>query len=125
MRRLKARFTGGQRGHRTCTVRSWDPLTKKVVVGTTAVANARSNGARPAARAASATTGRQKAKAFAGALGTVDARRRQPGRGDAARQGARPARSATADLDVRCECLGDPKIKAGATVEIENAGHAS
>jgi uncharacterized protein involved in type VI secretion and phage assembly len=117
--RLRARFTGASEATKV-TVRSWDPLTKRVVVGNQTIANARSTGA-TGGTSDLGTGGRTKAKAFAGDLGTSSLIATSS---DEATQIAMAlgGRVATADLDVRCECLGNPKLKVGATVDIVNAG---
>ena len=119
VRRLRARFTGASEAT-DVTVRSWDPLSKKVVVGTQTMTQARTTGA-SGGSSELGTTGRQKAKAFSGKLGSSTLIATSS---DEATQIAQAlgARVATADLDVRCECLGNPKIKAGSTVKIEQAG---
>jgi len=102
------------------TVRSWDPLTKKVVVGNETIANARTAGT-SGGTSDLGDGGRTKAKAFAGPLETSTLIATSS---DEATQIAKAlgARVATADLDVRCECLGNPTIKVGSTVQIDNAG---
>lgn len=119
VRRIRARFTGASEAT-DVTVRSWDPLTKRAVVGKQTIANARSAGS-TGGSSSLGDNGRTKAKAFAGALGTSTLIATSS---DEATQIAQAlgARVATADLDVRCECLGNPKIKAGSTVKLENAG---
>ena len=84
------------------------------------MANARSTGA-TGGSSELGTNGRQKAKAFSGKLGSSTLIATSS---DEATQIAQAlgARVATADLEVRCECLGNPKIKAGSTVKIEQAG---
>jgi phage protein D/phage baseplate assembly protein gpV len=119
VRRIRARFTGASEAT-AVTVRSWDPLTKKVVVGKQPIATARSAGT-SGGTSDLGDGGRTKSKAFAGALGTSTLIATSS---DEAKQiaDALGARVATADLDVRCECIGNPKVKVGATVRIENAG---
>jgi uncharacterized protein involved in type VI secretion and phage assembly len=119
LRRLKARFTANNEADKV-TVRAWDPLSKRVVTGTSAVATTRSNGM-SGGSSQLGTGGRTKAKAFSGALGSSSLVATSS---DEATQisNALTGRVATADLDVRCECLGNPKLRAGSTVEISGAG---
>jgi uncharacterized protein involved in type VI secretion and phage assembly len=119
LRRVRARFTSASEAT-DVTIRSWDPLTKKVVTGTQTMANARSAGATGGTSDLGAN-GRQKARAFSGKLGSSTLIATSS---DEATQIAQAlgARVATADLEVRCHCLGDPRIKAGSTVTIKNAG---
>jgi phage protein D len=119
VRRIRARFTGASEATEV-TVRSWDPLSKRVVVGRQSMTAARNAGA-SGGSSGLGDTGRQKAQAFAGSLGTSSLVATSS---DEATQIAEAlgARVATADLDVRCECMGNPKIKPGSTVKIENAG---
>jgi len=119
VRRIRARFTAASEATKV-TVRSWDPLTKRVVVGEETIANARSAGAN-GGTSDLGDGGRTKAKAFAGALGssTLIATSSDEAKEIASALGSRVA---TADLDVRCECLGNPTITAGSTVQIDNAG---
>jgi phage protein D len=116
VRRLRARFTSASEAT-DVTVRSWDPLSKRVVVGTQTMSNLRSAGA-TGGSSDLGTTGRQKAKAFSGKLGSSTLIATSS---DEATQIAQAlgARVATADLEVRCECLGNPKIKAGSTVKLD------
>jgi uncharacterized protein involved in type VI secretion and phage assembly len=119
IRRLKARFTAANEAT-TVKVQSWDPLSKKVVTGSSTVSNMRSQGATGGTSDLGAT-GRTKAKSFAGPLGSGSI---VAVSSDEATQIAEAlgARVATADLEIRCEALGNPKIRAGTTVTIKGAG---
>ncbi len=119
LRRVKARFTATSETT-DVTVRSWDPLSKKTVVGTSTLSNVRGQGMN-GGTSGLGDTGRTKAKSFAGTLGSSSLIAVSS---DEATQisSALGGRLATADLDVRCECIGDPRIKAGATVKLTGAG---
>jgi phage baseplate assembly protein gpV len=119
IRRLKARFTGANEATNV-KVQSWDPLSKRVVVGTSVISNMRDQGATGGTSDLGAT-GRTKAKAFSGPLGSGSI---VAVSSDEATQiaDALSARVATADLEIKCEALGDPRIKAGSTVTIKGAG---
>jgi hypothetical protein len=119
IRRIRARFSGASEATEV-TVRSWDPLTKKAVVGRQTIASARSAGA-TGGSSGLGDNGRTKAKTFAGPLESATLIATSS---DEATQIAKAlgSRVATADLDVRCECIGQPNIKVGSTVNIEGAG---
>ena len=90
---------------------------------TQTIANARSAGRDRRHERASATTGRtegegvRRRRSASSSLIAVEQRR-----GHADRPGPRGTASRPPTSSVRCECLGNPTIKAGATVEIESAG---
>jgi phage protein D len=119
IRRLKARFTAANEAT-AVNVQSWDPLSKKVVIGKSSVSNLRSQGA-SGGDSTLGDNGRSKAKTFSGALGSGSI---VAVSSDEATQIAEAlgARVATADLEIKCEVLGDPRIKAGTTVTIKGAG---
>jgi uncharacterized protein involved in type VI secretion and phage assembly len=119
IRRLKARFTAANEATNV-KVQSWDPLSKKVVAGTSTISNVRSQGA-SGGSSPLGDTGRAKAKTFSGPLGSGSI---VAVSSDEATQIAEAlsTRVATADLEIKCESLGDPRIKAGTTVTIKGAG---
>jgi phage protein D len=119
LRRMKARFTATNEAT-DVKVRSWDPLSKTVIVGQSTLANVRSQGM-TGGTSPLGTSGRTDARALAGSLGASSMIAVST---DEANQlaSALGGRVGTADLSVRCECLGRPDIKAGSTVEIANAG---
>ena len=119
LRRLKARFTAASEAT-DVTVRSWDPLSKRVIVGQTTVANVRSRGVN-GGDVSLGTAGRNDAKSLAGPLGasSLVAVSSDEANELAAALGGRVG---TADLSVRCECLGTPTIRAGTLVELAGAG---
>jgi len=90
------------------------------VTGSSTVSNMRSQGA-TGGTSDLGSTGRTKAKTFAGPLGSGSI---VAVSSDEATQIAEAlgARVATADLEIRCEAIGNPKIKAGTTVTIKGAG---
>ena len=112
---MKARFTATNEAT-DVKVRSWDPLSKTVIVGQSTVTNVRSQGM-IGGTSGLGTTGRTDARPFAGALGSSSLIAVST---DEANQlaSALGGRVGTADLSVRCECLGRPEIKAGSTVKI-------
>jgi phage protein D len=119
LRRVKARFTATNET-KDVTVRSWDPLSKKAIVGKATVSTVRSAGMN-GGTSGLGDTGRTKAKSFAGALESSSLIAVSS---DEATQisNALGGRMATADLDVRCECLGNPAIRAGSTVKLTGVG---
>jgi hypothetical protein len=119
IRRLKARFTATNEA-KDVQVRSWDPLSKRVIVGKTTMANSRITGM-SGGSSGLGVSGRKDAKALTGALGASSL---VAVSSDEATQlaGALGGRVSTADLSVRCECLGLPGIRSGSMVEIKEAG---
>lgn len=119
MRRLKARFSATSEAT-DVKVRSWDPLSKRVIVGASTLANARNQGMNGGTSGLS-DTGRTDARPLAGSLGASGMIAVSS---DEANQLARAlgGRVGTADLSARCECLGRPEIRAGSMVEIKGAG---
>ena len=119
LRRLKARFSSSNE-FTNVSVRSWDPLTKRVVVGTATPAKTRADGQNHGATGL-ATKGRSDAKSYAG---TFDASSLvATSQAEAAELAeALGSRLASADLSARADCLGRPEITAGGTVEIKGAG---
>jgi uncharacterized protein involved in type VI secretion and phage assembly len=119
LRRIRARFSAASEATNV-TVRSWDPASKRSVSGNQTMSAARDSGA-TGGDSTLVTSGRQKARVFGKPLGSSTLVATSS---DEAQQlaGALGARVATADLEVRCECLGHPLIKPGTTVQITNAG---
>jgi phage protein D len=119
LRRLKARFSATSEA-KDIQVRSWDPLSKAVIVGTSTVANVRSAGV-SGGTTGLGTKGRTDAKPLTGTLGASSL---VAVSSDEANQLAASlgGRVGTADLSARCECLCRPEIRAGSTVKIEDAG---
>ena len=119
LRRIRARFSAASEATNV-TVRSWDPTSKRSVTGNQTMSAARDSGA-TGGDSTLVTSGRQNASAFGKPLGSSSLVATSS---DEAQQlaGALGARVATADLEVRCECLGHPLIKPGTTVRITNAG---
>ena len=119
LRRIRARFSAASEATNV-TVRSWDPSSRQSVTGNQTMSAARQNGA-TGGDSSLVTSGRQKARDFGKPLGSSSLIATST---DEAQQlaGALGARVATADLEVRCECLGHPLIKPGSTVQIANAG---
>ncbi|HWL41333.1 MAG TPA: VgrG-related protein [Ilumatobacter sp.] len=119
VRRIRARYTAGNEVAGV-TVRAWNPLSKTAAVGTSQLSSVRGAGASGSASEL-VTQGRNKARAFSKDVASSSLLAAVP---DEATQlaNALATRLATADLSVRCECLGDPRIAAGSVVKIENAG---
>ncbi|MET0579931.1 MAG: phage baseplate assembly protein V, partial [Ilumatobacteraceae bacterium] len=119
IRRLKARFTATNEA-KDVQVRSWDPLSKRVIVGRSTMTNVRGQGM-SGGSSGLGTTGRKDAKALAGNLGASSL---VAVSSEEANQlaGALGGRVSTADLSVRCECLGLPTVRSGSMVEIKEAG---
>lgn len=117
--RIRARFTGASEAEQV-VVRSWDPITKQKVEARQDVNQVRQEGA-TGGESGLGDGGRKNAKVWAGRLESASLVATSS---DEATQIARAlgARVATADLDVRCECIGNPYIKPGSTVQIERAG---
>ncbi|MET0579062.1 MAG: phage baseplate assembly protein V, partial [Ilumatobacteraceae bacterium] len=120
IRRLKARFTATNEA-KNVEVRSWDPLSKQLIVGRAMVATVRGGGM-TGGTSSLGDSGRTKAKAMAGgslgasslvAVSTAEANQLASALG---------GRVGTADLSVRCECLGRPEVKAGMMVDVKSAG---
>jgi uncharacterized protein involved in type VI secretion and phage assembly len=119
IRRLKARFTAANEAT-DLKVRSWDPLTKRVVVGSSTIAAARADGA-TGGTSELGTNGRTKARSFSGPLGSGSVIAVSSDEATQLAQ-ALTARVSTSDLEIRCEAVGDPRIKTGTTVTIKGAG---
>lgn len=119
IRRIRARFSAASEAD-AVEVRSWDPLNKETVVSRLAVRQVRDEGT-TGGDSELGETGRKKAKVWADTLASASLIATSS---DEASQIARAlgGRVATADLDVRCECLGNPHIKPGSTVEVQRAG---
>jgi uncharacterized protein involved in type VI secretion and phage assembly len=119
VRRIRARFSAASEATNV-TVRSWDPASKRPVTGNQTMSAARESGV-TGGDSSLVSSGRQQSKEFSKPLGSSTLVATSS---DEAQQLAQAlsARVATADLEVRCECLGHPLIKPGTTVEISNAG---
>jgi phage protein D len=119
LRRIRARFSAASEAA-TVTVRSWDPSSKRPITANQTMSAARESGA-TGGDSSLVTSGRQKSRAFGKPLGASSLVATSS---DEAQQLAEAlgARVATADLEVRGECLGRPLIKPGSTVRIDKAG---
>jgi uncharacterized protein involved in type VI secretion and phage assembly len=118
MRRFKARFTA-QNEATDVSVRSWDPLTKKVITGTATVSNLRSQTEQDPPTLA--TGGRTDGRATAGAF---NASSLVATSSDEATELAKSlgSRIASSDFTARGVCIGRPEIDAGSTIAVVGVG---
>ena len=119
LRRLKARFTSSDE-FQNVSVRSWDPTSKRTLIGTVTPAQTRRDGDNHGSTGL-ATNGRTKAGPYGGTFAASSLIAQSQAEATELAT-ALATRLSSADLSARADCLGRPDIKAGGTVEIKSAG---
>jgi phage protein D len=120
IRRLKTRFSAAD-GTNEVKVSSWDPLTKREIVGSAKMSTVRSQAPSITSTAPLGTKGRTDGRSFVGNVGTsaLIATSTEEANGLATALGRRIAAS---ELTTRCVCIGRPDVVAGGLVELAGVG---